>query len=346
MDFTQERVVAYEPHPGEPPASDALEVEILGKQRRRLINSLVVYVVLGAVLLVLNPDVVSFSLVGVLGVVTLLVLWALVFRLRPARKLLHYPAVLLTPGQGQLLVKGSTVSVALPGPEPRWVVVRLPRSKRILLAGTRRMYLIGPDPRGRVMVALPGGITGRFGRVRPAPATGSAEPVVPSRHLVPAAQDPVVTAFMREVWARAVAIVVVLVVVAAGVWAVGSTAFDGHATGTPMTVLAVVYVVLALTIPLRTAGLAAAVRSQHWQELYAELYTAIEPGATGGSGKAEGRVLLADGEAKVRFTRQPLDLLVNIRASGRLWVLGTPQRGKRVVVGLPGYPVLGLVKLG
>ncbi|MGI6874705.1 hypothetical protein [Amycolatopsis sp. 3B14] len=345
MEPTQERVLVHEPHHGEPAATDSLELEIVSKQRNRLINSMVVYVVGGGLVAALDPGPSSAGFAAILAAVTVLQLWLLFFRVLPCRKLLAYPAVLLTPGPGQLLVSGSKVSVALPGPEPRWLVVRLPASKRILLAGLRRLYFIGPDPRGRVLVGLPGGMNGRFGRIRTAPEPGSVESAEQSRPLVAALRDPVVTTFLREVRLRSWGMAGFFVLLAAGIWAVGNLVFDLPATGTFTTILAVVYAATGLLMPVRVATLSSAVREQPWQELHATLDTAITPGASGAVGKAAGRVLLPDGEAVVRFQRVPLDLLVNVRDTQRLWVLGAPERGRRVVAGLPGYPVLALVNL-
>lgn len=344
MDQTQQRVLAYEPYPGEPAAVDSLEVEIVDKQRRRLINSTVVSVVLGVVLGLLPSDPVTIAFVAILGASAGYSLWALLFRLLPCARLLRHPVIRLTPGPGQLLTSGAKVSVALAGPEPRWVVVRLRRSQRTLLAGVRQMFFVGPDARGRVLVTLPGGITGRFGRIRRVPAPGSVEPAVQPRPLVAARQDPVVTAFLREVWLRCGWLVVVYELCAVGIWAAGQALLDAPITGSFTTVLAVCYAVIGLMAPLRVAVLSSAVKTKPWQELHATLYTAIEPGASG-TAKAEGRVLLADGEARIQFRRTPFDVLVNVRATERLWVLGVPERGKKVVVGLPGYPVLGLAKL-
>lgn len=343
MDFIRSRVTAYEPHVGEPPASDPLEVEIAGKQRNRLINALVLYGLLAALLLVLSRDPATLVLVGILAAIAAVSLWVLFLRVLPGRRLMNLPTVLVTPGPGQLLVSSSTVSVALPGAQ--WVVVRLPRSKRIQLAGVRRLFLVGPDARGRVLVALPGGITARFGRLRTAAVSGSVEPGSQPHQPVPAAQDPVLVAFVREVWWRTAGTAIVLILVAA-LFLAGNAYLDAPVTGGLATVIAVFYVLFGLLVLSRAATLASAVRSQAWHELPATLDTAIEAVGFGALGGAEGRAMLSDGEAVVRFRRQPIDLLVNVRATGRLWVLGEPRRGKKVVVGLPGHPIFAMVKLG
>ncbi|NIH77509.1 hypothetical protein [Amycolatopsis viridis] len=347
-DFTRPRVLAYEPRSQQPPAADPLEVAVVEKQRRRLVNSSILYVVLAAAAGLLVPEAFTLTLAGVLGAVVVPQMYLLFFRVLPCRKLLAHPTALVAPGPGELLVAGSRVSVALPGAEPRWLVVRLPESRRLLLAGDRRVFLVGPDPRGRVLVGLPGAIIGRFGRfgrIRPEPAPGAVEPAAPSRDLVEARHDPVVTAFLRELWRRSWGIAVSFVLLAAVIWTTGAAVVELSAASAVTTVLAVLYAVLGLLALVRMAGLSAAVQRGPWQELYGTLDTDIQLGASGGLGKAEGRVLLADGEAPVRFQRVPLDLLVNVRDTGRLWVLGAPRQGKKVVAGLPGHPVLGLVNL-
>ncbi|OXM74354.1 hypothetical protein [Amycolatopsis sp. KNN50.9b] len=345
MEPTQQRVLAYEPRPGEPAAADSLEVEIVEKQRSRLIGSTVVTVVAAGLLLALTTDAPSAGLAAFFAAVAGYQLWLLVFRVLPCGRLLAYPAVVLTPGPGQLLVAGSKVSVALPGPEPRWLVVRLPESKRILLAGLRRVYFVGPDPRGRVLVGLPGGFTGRFGRITTAPAPGSVELPAQPRPMVAALRDPVVTTFLRETRRRSWGMAGFFLLLAAGLLVVNQAYLDLPYTGGFVTVLAVLYAVAGLMLPVRTVTLSTAVKERPWQELHATLDIVITPNAAGGTGKAEGRVMLADGEARVLFQRAPLDLLVNVRDTQRLWLLGTPERGTKAVAGLPGYPVLGLVNL-
>ncbi|MFJ8813294.1 hypothetical protein [Amycolatopsis thermoflava] len=98
MEPTQERVLVHEPHHGEPAATDSLELEIVSKQRNRLINSMVVYVVGGGLVAALDPGPSSAGFAAILAAVTVLQLWLLFFRVLPCRKLLAYPAVLLTPG--------------------------------------------------------------------------------------------------------------------------------------------------------------------------------------------------------------------------------------------------------
>nr|WP_167108996.1 hypothetical protein [Amycolatopsis granulosa] len=345
MDSGRPRVLAYEPHPGNPPVADPLEVAVVEKQRNRLVNSSILYVLLAAGAGLLIPGAATLALAGLLGAVTVLQMCVLFFRVLPCRKLLAHPAILVTPGPGELLLAGSRVSVALPGAQRRWLVVRLPESKRLLLAGDRRVFLVGPDPRGRVLVGLPGAIIGRFGRIRSEPAPGAVEPAAPSRDLVEARHDPVVTAFLREVWCRSWGITVSFVLLAAVIWTTGAVVLELSVASAVTTALAVFYAVLGLLVLVRTAGLSATVRRGPWQELHATLDTDIEVGGSGAFGKAEGRVLLADGEAGVRFQRVSVDLLVNVRDTGRLWVLGAPGRGKKMAAGLPGHPVLGFVNL-
>ncbi len=336
VEFTRQRV--YEPHLGEPAAADPLEVEIVEKGRSRLITSSVCYA-LGIALAVLfrpaGPAV--WTVVAVFAVLVAWSVWALARRIR----LLRMPAVVLAPAPGQLLVSDRTVSILLPGPEPRWVVVRMPRSKRLLLARERRVFMLGPDARGRLVLRVPGSIIGQFGRVRTAPAPESREPGE-------VAPDAVGIAFVRELRLRAALVSAAFLAGGAFVWVVAEAGAEAFGFPRPNGVTAVfcaAYALLGVARPLQVRSIARAVRTQPWTELGVTLDTPVEPHASG-TGNAMGRATLPDGRvARVRFGRQPLDLLVNVRETQRLWVLGAPERDRKLVAGVPGHPVLGHVRL-
>lgn len=340
VEFTRQRV--YEPHLGEPAATDPLEVEIVEKTRGRLITSSVFYafpVALAVLFRLTGPAV--WTVTAVFTALAALSVWTLACRTRPLGRLLRMPAVVLTPGPGHLLVSGRTVSIALPGPQPRWVVARMPRSKRLLLARERRVFMLGPDARGRLVLRVPGSIIGQFGRVRTAPAPGSRAPDE-------VAPDAVVIAFVRELRLRAALVSTAFLVAGAFVWVLteaGAEAFGFPRPNGVTAVVCVAYALLGVARPLQVRSIARAARTQPWTELGVTLDTPVEPHATG-TGNTMGRATLPDGRvARVRFGRQPLDLLVNVRETQRLWVLGAPERGRKLAAGVPGHPVLGQVRL-
>ncbi|MDQ0378047.1 hypothetical protein [Amycolatopsis thermophila] len=335
MESTRHRV--YEPHLGEPAATDPLEVAILDKTRSHLITTGAFAALAAALILLFLPGgagrgTVAGACAALAGHRVLL----LIRRVRPLAKLLELPTVVLTPGPGQLRVSGTTVSIALPGPGPRWARARMPRSKQLVLARERRVFMLGPDRRGRLVLAAPGSIAGHFGRVRPTPAAGSGEPP---------AGTTVSAAFLGESQRRAALTIALAPVAGALVWVIAEMFPGGSPVGGAIGGGAA-YLAFAIVRLVHVRRLARAARTGDWTELGATLDTPITPGSPG-TGHATGRVTMPDGTVvHARFGRQPLDLLVNVRATGRLWVLGTPERGTAVVAGLPDHPVLGPVRLG
>jgi hypothetical protein len=55
-------------------------------------------------------------------------------------------------------------------------------------------------------------------------------------------------------------------------------------------------------------------------------------------------VTLSDGTELVGTFRRNWDVLATVRASGRLWVAGTPAAGVTLGVGMPGHPIAGVVR--
>jgi hypothetical protein len=96
----------------------------------------------------------------------------------------------------------------------------------------------------------------------------------------------------------------------------------------------------------RRFGMARAVRAPNWTELWIVLDEGIRTTAST-LASTSGRTLLPDGrEVTVRLQKVNVNLLANVRDTGRLWVLGTPKAGYPARIGLPGYPLLGTAKLG
>ncbi|WP_150980322.1 hypothetical protein [Amycolatopsis acidicola] len=282
MELTPRRVLTYEPRVGLSASHDPLEVPAYETTRDRLVARAVIFGLVSAGLLALaavgdwRPAAVTGAVMVVL--VTALTFWALFGYLLPSRKYLDLPVMALSLGEGELLVSGRRVSVAVPGVEPRWIVARLPRPYRVLLAGERRLFLLGPNARGRVLIALPGMFRTSFGRVRTEPHPGSEILPGVSRTFGPAAQDPVMTAFVRAMWQSSVAAVVVFVLAAVPLIAVDLT--EDAALAAAMVPVDAVFAVLTVLILLRLFArnrlFANAVRSQPWNELPAALDAPIK----------------------------------------------------------------------
>ncbi|SDX37694.1 hypothetical protein SAMN05421504_1021202 [Amycolatopsis xylanica] len=243
--------------------------------------------------------------------------------------------------EGAVLVAKSKVSVPLP--EGGWAVGRMSEPNRVLIAGLRRIWVLGPDSDGWLMLALPGGFTGHAAKVRQEPAPGS-QPMSVQRTPQPPSADPVLHAFARAL-NRVLVVGTITRLLAVGwiVWL--ALDYDNDLARVPVLAMAVVLLVITLMVPKTILAMRNAMRASHWTELAAVLDAPIQyTGTLVASG--HGRVQLPDGrQVPLTMNRVNVNLLVNVEGTGRLWVLGTPRLG-RVQVGLPGYPLIGTVKLG
>jgi hypothetical protein len=352
----QERVRVFEPEPGWTISGHPLLNELHERGRKRVRRGLVVFPLsVVAMIAVLLPDVPLIGagpFIGMLGLGLLAVVAQLItyfYTVRPSYGLRNAPFFEVRPAE--LLVSGRKISFPLPGDgERRWVVVKLASAQRVVLAGIRRMWLLGPDQSGRVGVLLPGAVAGRGGWIRAEPAPGSVLLAAQSREPVAPKDDPVLRAYFRTA-ARTNLIFATLQFAAAGLafWTFGGIeAPDGigdFAVGL-MLGLAVMMVLLGCCLLVPLYRLHQAITVPNWTELGIRLDGGIQANGTIVA-NAAGRVLLSDGrEVTVKLPKANVNLLATVAETGRLWVLGTPRPGSRAYVGLPGYALLSVVKFG
>ncbi len=244
-----------------------------------------------------------------------------------------------------LVSAGRTVGVRLP--DGRWLRVRLDESFRLLLAGDRRVWLLGSGP--KVFVGFPGVLAVRRARVHDEPPAGAVVlPPAPWRSGSPRL-DPVLGAHRRRIAAElAAGAAFMLVMAALSTWIRLDFPADDH--GSRVVVVAfTACTVLALLGAFVTALRAIASRrplpADHWTELRAVLDGPVRM-SRHGVARLSGLTMLADGQVvPFRLPKADPSMAANIAATGRLWVAGVPTPGV-AKAGVPGYPVLGTVWLG
>jgi hypothetical protein len=352
--YVQERVLVHEPRTDQPAIAEPLLRDLLEKGRKRTLNWLVIIPIYLAFMVwvplytgrqtAFIPVIVLFAFRWF----ALLINWIRVAA--PLHRMRNMPFREVRPTTGELLAAGSKVSFILPG-DRRWVVSKLPEAERLLLAGVRRIWMLGPDPRGRVFLVLRGSVTGWMGRIRPEPAAGSTALAGRNRQPVAPKHDEVLSACMRRTWRRLVigsAVLLVLFGSLLWIYVANPVGGDAPAPGVVggMVGGAVALAVLIVRVAVLTFGMARAVRAPNWTELSIVLDEGIRTTASPLAGTS-GRTLLPDGrEVAVKLQKVNINLLANVRDTGRLWVLGSPEAGRSAKIGLPGYPLLGTAKLG
>ncbi|SEB42329.1 hypothetical protein SAMN04489727_1617 [Amycolatopsis tolypomycina] len=238
---------------------------------------------------------------------------------------------------GGLVAAGRTVGVRLP--DGRWLRVRLDEAHRLLVAGHRRVWLLGRGP--KVFVGFAGVVRVRRAGIHDTPPPGALPVPQPAGSGSPRL-DPVLTAHRRQLARdlRATAAFLLLLsgfavwvgldvpVVRWVAWTFGAGALLG-----------------ALAAVLRSVACDRPLPADHWTELRAVLDGPVRMGRRG-SARLSGLTMLADGRViPFRLPKVDPSMAANIAATGRLWIAGAPAPGA-VQTGVPGYPVLGTVWLG
>jgi hypothetical protein len=244
-----------------------------------------------------------------------------------------------------LVAVGRTVAVRLP--DGRWLRIRLGEAFRLLLAGDRRVWLLGSGP--KVFVGVPGVVRVRRARIHDAPPAGAVT-VAPTAWSASPRLDPVLTAhrrwLARELWTGAAFL---LAVAGFSTWVRLDFPAGDRLAGlvvvgcTWLTAFALLGAVAAMARSLVHRRPLAA---DHWTELRAVLDGPVRMGRQG-SARLSGLAMLADGNiVGFRMHKADPSMAANIAATGRLWIAGVPRPGRAAHTGVPGYPVLGTVWLG
>jgi hypothetical protein len=192
-------------------------------------------------------------------------------------------------------------------------------------------------------------VVGSVGRIRTEPAAGSAELLVVSREPTPPNADPVLLAMVGGGRQSLIRFVVAFAIVIAGLVGIAVATFpslDSNAIVVFATTMALLFLIVVITV-VRAGSIAGKVRVEtHWTELIAVIDSGISTSAAG-IATAVGRATLPDGsQVPLRLTKVNVNLVANIAATGRLWIMGPAKVGVKIRIGVPGYPFSGAATLG
>ena len=347
-----ERIRLVEPQPGMPAqALPGLDQLLAHTKRGKYVFSGAVFAILAVIGVVALPDVGP-------GVAAMLIVGPGLLAYTSVRMLVvtsgmaglaasSFTAVTVAPDG--MRVTGTRVSLRLP--DERWLVFRTTEPNRLLIAGLRRVWLLGPDARGRVCVLVPSGIRLHRARLSDAPASGSTlvEPAV--REPLRPGDDPVLASTLRTAGRRLLITAGVFALIAAtALWAGIDSAVRTHFRSTGLITAGFVLAFAMLFL----AGQVLLVWSKQrnflpanagWFELRVSLAAPFVTNASGVS-VLTGYATLPDNSVHTfRTARIDAALAANIAMTGQLWAIGPFQRGKPIPIGLPGYPLIGQVNL-
>jgi hypothetical protein len=298
----------------------------------------------------LVPDLVYLGILTALLIASVgFTLWVHEPQRRRGRSLLSrygwrpVPAAMLSdnPCLARVILDGTEVTLRLT--RLNWI-----GKQAVLRTGT--LWICGPDERGRALARVAGSVGQAMADVTDARPSGM-PPVlaVPSG---PRPGDDPALIWARRSFGRTMLIFLAVMVLLTGV-SIGfvtkdgfghlgvsdSTAFGGLVAAPVMLILLVWAYVAGLRSSLRYA------RAAYWQAVPVSLDTWDAP-ANVAIRTGTGRVILPGGwQGYADFPRLTLDFAANLRATGVLWLAGEPAPGATVPIGLPGYPLRGVVKI-
>ncbi|WP_181773052.1 hypothetical protein [Amycolatopsis pittospori] len=231
-------------------------------------------------------------------------------------------------------------------PDSTWAAVRLPKAARLQLRAQRRVWLLGPDEKGRRFLQLPGVLWPHRVKVVPdLPADAVRQDVIEQR-LAPPEEDVVLIAHRQRIVRGMLSLFAIAMVVLASL-AVGQVLVmieDVSKGGTGILVWFTYAVVVSVLGIEAAKGMLKPLPRGKWTEMVAVPHA---PPLLGVSGLATlaCRVHWPNGWwSDVVLSRVDPALAANIWATQSLWVIGEPVRGATTFAGIPGHAVLGRVK--
>jgi hypothetical protein len=331
----RDEVVLFEPREGVPVSAQPELDELFFPPRRRLSNPWRwLCAVLGVVGLVWPGHPVGFvvpAMVAV-GAFTGLVRAALRYLPRAElRALADSPVrrVDLT----ELRQAGRTVAFPL---DAQWVVAKPRAADRISLARLRRVHVFGPSPGDRIGFVVPGGSGPRTARLADSPPEATTVPAATPPTEWPRApkDDPAVqralTTAIREVACAAAVLACALVLLVLGRpeanWAVVLWAVPA---------LFLVLVVLTAVGDLNRMRRARRATRWGWTRV-----TVVDSTATTARMNLTARVDAPQGQVHLKVSG-PASLVLAVRESGQLWLIGELHARRPMVVGIPEVPQVG-----
>ncbi|WP_037363009.1 hypothetical protein [Amycolatopsis orientalis] len=343
-----DRIVAVEPEEGRPPRGDRwFALSLSGRRGTRLLVAFVCLAVCVAIIVFARSRI-YLALPAVVAVFAAARLWLLAriaFRApkRVRERLLDLPFRKVLVDDDML--RATKCALYLRLANDQWFRVGRPRASG-LIASRGYVWLTGPEPAGRAGLVVPGSVTTAVLRVRTLPS--SALPVPPR---VP---DPTHNGQLRQIVQlyrpRRTAAAVIRLALAA--WLAATYAPLLLRTYRQSDELLGLATFLALYLAAALVW-TSAVSLHHWRirapraalaTTWTPLRIVSDSMRSGGNhGKLTCRVTSPEGTRTASIAGLPF--VAAARTTGVVWAAGQPKKGT-VLIGLPGYPILGIAKLG
>ncbi|RSN37024.1 hypothetical protein DMC61_02840 [Amycolatopsis sp. WAC 04169] len=245
-----------------------------------------------------------------------------------------------------LFADGTKVHFRLPDADAAWAETRLPKAARLQLQAQRRVWLLGPDKKGRRFLQLPGVLWPHRMKVVPDVPGGAVRQGPVEQRVVPPEEDRVLIAHRQRIvrWIRALFAAAVLVFIALAVAQVAAVVEDVTRVGSGIAVLTIHSIVFLVWGTEAVKGMLRPLPRGKWTELVAVPHRPPQIGGTGLATLAC-RVQWPNGWWSDLFlSKVDPALAADIFVTQRIWILGEPFRGATTFAGVPGHAVLGRVR--
>ncbi len=245
-----------------------------------------------------------------------------------------------------LFFAGANVYFKLPDADAGWAKARLREAGRLQLRAQRRVWLLGPDEKGRRFLQLPGVLWPHRLKAVPDLPDGAVRQDPVEQRILPPEADEVLLAHRRWI-VRGIrslfgAVVVVLLLLGTGQVVVF---LEDPARDSFGILLWLVYSIVLVVLGAGAAkGMLKPLPRGKWTEMVAVPHAPPLIGVSGLS-TITCRVQWGNGWwSDVVLSKVDPALAANIWGTHRLWVLGEPFRGATTFAGVPGHAVLGRVR--
>lgn len=245
-----------------------------------------------------------------------------------------------------LFADGTKVYFRLPDTDVAWAETRLPKAARLQLQAQRRVWLLGPDKKGRRFLQLPGVLWPHQVKVLPDLPGGAVRQDEVGQRIVPPEEDVVLMAHRQRIvrTIRASFAAAVLVFVLLATVQVFAVVDDVSRAGSGIALLTLYSVVFLVWGTEAVKGMLKPMPQGKWTEMVAVPYRPPQLGVSGLATLAC-RVQWPNGRwSDIFLSKVDPALAADIFATGQIWILGEPFRGATTFAGVPGHAVLGRVR--